>query len=79
MKRYISVLNDVICIEDIKKIRILYRNGTDYSNKQTHYLAITYKDGEKNEYSTNDFERAKQDYENLKSALLEIDIEKGGD
>ena len=83
MKKYVSVLNDVICLEEIKKIKILYNNGTNYSNKYLHSLFVTYKDGTREEYNTADYSKAKQDYENLKIALLEIDTdhptEKGGE
>lgn len=82
MKKYVSVLNDVICLEEIKKIKILYDNGTNYSNQYMHSLFVTYKDGTREEYYTADYSKAKQDYENLKTALLEIDTdhptEKGG-
>ena len=81
MKKYASVLDDVVCLEEIKKIKILYHNDTNYSNKYLHSLFVTYKDGTKEEYSTDDYSKAKQDYENLKSLLLKIDtdhqIEKG--
>lgn len=82
MKAYISVLNDVICLSEIKKISIVYDNGTNYCNKRIQSLFITYKDGKTEEYKTTDRAKAKQDYENLKSALLGIDTnhstEKGG-
>ena len=83
MKKYVSVLNDVICLEEIKKIKILYNNGINYSGQYMHSLFVTYKDGTEEEYHTADYSKAKQDYENLKSALLEIDAdhptEKGGE
>lgn len=82
MKAYISVLDDVICLSEIKKISIAYDNGTNYSNEWIQSLFITYKDGKTEEYKTTDRAKAKQDYENLKSALLGIDTnhptEKGG-
>ena len=82
MKAYISVLNDVICLSEIKKISIIYDNGTNYSNEWIQSLFITYKDGKTEEYKTTDRAKARQDYENLKTALLEIDTdqptEKGG-
>jgi hypothetical protein len=82
MKAYVSVLDDVICLEEIKKIRIKYSCGTDYRNNWKHFVFVTYKDGTEEEYVTTDFEKAKQDYENLKFALLGIDMpnptEKGG-
>ena len=74
MKAYISVLNDVICLSEIKKISIVYDNGTNYSNNWIHSLFITYKDGKTEEYRTTDRAKAKQDYENLKTALLDIEI-----
>ena len=82
MKAYTNVLNDVICLSEINKIKILYYSGTDYSNNWLHYLYVTYKNGTEETYCTKDLQKAKQDYENLKSALLEIEIdhptEKGG-
>ena len=82
MKKYASVLNDVICLEQIKKISIVYDNGTNYGNQWIQSLFVTYKDGKTEEYRTTDRAKARQDYENLKNALLEIDTdhptEKGG-
>ena len=82
MKAYISVLNDVICLSEIRKISIVYDDGTNCNNKWIQSLFVTYKDGKIEEYKTTDRTKAKQDYENLKSALLAIDIthptEKGG-
>ena len=75
MKKYVSVFNDVICLEEIKKIRIIYNHRTNYKNNLVHSLFVTYKDGAKEEYNTDDYLKAKQDYENLKSALLEIDVD----
>ena len=83
MKAYISVLNDVICLSEIKKISIVYNNGTNYSNQWIQSLFVTYKDGKTEEYKTTNRAKAKRDYENLKTALLEIDTdhptEKGGE
>ena len=80
MKMFASVLDDVIRLSEIKKIKIKYYNGTNYGNKSLHTLVVTYKDGNIDTYNTTDLSKAKQDYENLKSALLEIDYttEKGG-
>ena len=72
MKQYVSVLDDVICLDEIKKVRILYNYTTDYGNKWLHKLWVVFKDGTKEEYSTNDYSKAIRDYGNLKSALLGI-------
>lgn len=72
MKQYVSVLDDIICLDEIKKIKILYHYTTDYGNKWLHKLWVVFKDGTKEEYSTNDYSKANRDYENLKSALLGI-------
>ena len=83
MKKYVSVLNDVVCLDEIKRIRILYHNGTNYSNNWMHTLFITFKDGTEIKYSTDNYPQASHDYEALKSALLEISddhpIEKNGE
>lgn len=70
MKKYVSVLNDVICLDEIKKISIVYNNGTNYGNSWLHSLFVTYKDGTTEKYNTTDYSQAKQDYENLKTVLL---------
>ena len=81
MKQYATVLDDVICLDEIKRIRISYYYTTDYGNKWLHKLLVVFKDGTKEEYFTNDYSKAQTDYENLKSALLGICdniTEKGG-
>ena len=82
MKKYVSILNNVICLEEIKKISIIYNNGTTYDNDWLHSLFVIYKDGTTEEYSTTNYSKAKRDYEGLKTALLENDTdrptEKGG-
>lgn len=71
MSKYVSVLDDVICLEEIKKIRIIYHDTRDYAGEWLHTLLIVYEDRTKDEYVTTDLSKAKEDYENLKSALLE--------
>lgn len=70
MKEYTSILDSVICISEIKKITIVYNNGTNYSNKWVHTLDIEYKNGTKERFSTTDISKAKSEYEEFKSALL---------
>ena len=74
MKAYISVLDNVVCLSEIRKIEIKYHQGSNYHNGQIHILHISYKDGTSEQYKTDDYQRARKDYEALRSALLEIDI-----
>lgn len=70
MKEYASILDSVICISEIRKITIVYDNGTNYSNKWVHTLDIEYKNGTKECFSTTDISKAKTQYEALKNDLL---------
>ena len=69
MCEYVSVLSSVICLSEIKRISIRYNNGTS-GNRWIHSLWIIYKDGEEQHIKTTDFQAAKTDYENLRTALL---------
>jgi len=75
VKTYSKILDDVICLDCIKKISIKYHSGTNYGNQWMHCLFVTYKDGTEEEYVTTDYSKARHDYENLKKALLGIDTE----
>lgn len=74
MKAYVSVLDDVICLNEIRKIQIKYCQGSNYHNGYIHTLHICYKNGTSEHYKTDDYQRARKDYEALKSALLELDV-----
>lgn len=70
MKKYIQILNSVICVDDIRKISIYYHNGTNYDNKYIHTLDVFYKDGTDERFQTTDLGKAKEDYEALRNVLL---------
>lgn len=70
MAEFVSVLNSVIRISEIKKIHICYDDGTNYANNWIQNLFVHYKDGTSDKFSTTDRAKAKEDYEGLKNALL---------
>ena len=70
MAEFVSVLNSVICLSEIKKITIMYDNGTNYGNKWLLTLFVYYIDGKEDKFSTTDRAKANEDYEGLKNALL---------
>ena len=72
MAKFVKVLNSVISLQNIKKVTIEYNNGTNYSNKWIHSMWVEYHDGTKYEFNTTNEERAKQDYDGLKNALLGV-------
>lgn len=76
MKECVSVLDSVICINEIKKITINYYSGTNYSNDWLHILLIEYKDGKIEYFRTTNISKAKMDYEVLKDALLNYERNK---
>ena len=71
--KYIKVLNSVICLDCIKKAETIYYAGTNYQNESIHCLNIVYKDGENERFTTTDYMLARQNFEALKLALLNID------
>ena len=72
MAEFVKVLESVISIRDIRKVATEYDGSINGSNKRIHYLWVEYYDGTKYEYRTTDIEKARQDYERLKNALLEL-------
>ena len=70
MGKYVKVFDSVISLSAIKKVSTKYYNGTNYSNKWIHSMWVEYCDGKTEHFTTTDIERAKQDYEGLKNALL---------
>lgn len=71
--KYIKVLNSVICLDCIKKAETIYYAGTNYQNESVHRLNIVYKDGGNERFETTDYILARQNFEALKSVLLNID------
>ncbi len=70
MAKFANVLGSVISLSAIKKVSTAYYNGTNYGNKWIHSMWVEYFDGKIDRFETTDINRAKQDYEGLKNALL---------
>lgn len=71
MTEYVSVLDSVICLSEIRLITVLYQSCQNYAKEWMHTLFVKYKDGTQEEFITADLKRAEKDYENLRKALLD--------
>ena len=74
MTEYVSVLDSVICLSEIRLITVLYQSCQNYAKEWMHTLFVKYKDGTQEEFITADLKRAEKDYENLRKALLNYGI-----
>ena len=79
MKQFVSVLDTIIRISEIKKVTIIYNNGVNYANELVHSLFITYMNDKQEEFETTDFQKAQRNYEKLSQTLLNCDDNIGGD
>lgn len=70
MKKYIQILDSVICVDDIRKISIENIKGAPYGFTYDLYiLTVIYNNNTQDRFETSNVEKAK-DYEALRNLLL---------
>lgn len=70
MFEFVKVFDDIICISEIKRVTVVYNNGTNYNNQFIHNVFIVFKDGTERRFTSTDLPTTKTEYENLQKSLL---------
>jgi hypothetical protein len=70
MREYTEVLNGVVCLSEIKYIGFVEYEYTTADGKNNHKIVVKFKDNERLDLCSDDFELAKRDYDNLTDSLL---------